>query len=215
MPRLSFVPTYNHEQTLIAPVAGVDEVGRGPWAGPVVAAAVILNPHAIPDGLHDSKLLTAAKREALYPLICAAAQVGIGQASVAEIDQYNIRQATHLAMQRAITALPTSPASALVDGNDAPPLPCFVRTLIKGDSLSLSIAAASIIAKVTRDRLMHVLAQVHDGYGWATNMGYGTAAHAAGIKTFGVTEHHRRSFAPIRAALAEETKGVHENSLRY
>jgi ribonuclease HII len=208
MPRLSFAPTFVFESMLHGPVAGVDEAGRGPWAGPVVAAAVILDPATVPDGLHDSKLLSAAKRETLYPLILRHAYVGIGEASVLEIDTHNIRQATHLAMQRAIAALPDPPTSALVDGNDAPPLPCIVKTVIKGDSLSLSIAAASIIAKVTRDRLMQALAKHYDGYGWAKNMGYGTALHAAAIQSLGVTVHHRRSYAPIKAALAMETKGV-------
>ncbi len=212
MPRSAFAPTYDLEQTLAGPIAGVDEAGRGPWAGPVVAAAVILNPTAIPTGLNDSKQLSTARRDALFPQIIAAAHVGIGEASVAEIDRLNIRQATHLAMTRALAALPIAPSTALIDGNDAPKLACNVCTLIKGDSLSLSIAAASIIAKVTRDRLMHILAQSHAGYGWERNMGYGTAGHATAISQFGVTLHHRRSFAPIRAALARETKGVHENS---
>jgi ribonuclease HII len=211
MPRLSFAPTLDFESALISPVAGVDEAGRGPWAGPVVAAAVILNPAAMPAGLHDSKLLSAAKRDALFPLILAQAHVGIGEASVEEIDQHNIRQATHLAMQRAVAALPFAPTSALIDGNDAPKLPCHTQTLVKGDSLSLSIAAASIIAKVTRDRLMHTLALQFKGYGWDTNMGYGTAAHANAINSLGVTQHHRRSYAPIKAALARETKGVRKN----
>jgi ribonuclease HII len=208
MPRLSFPPTLDFESRFIGPVAGVDEAGRGPWAGPVVAAAVILDQTAIPDGLHDSKLLSAAKRAALFPLILKQAQVGVGMASVAEIDTHNIRKATHLAMQRAIAALPYAPNAALIDGNDAPELSCLTQTIIKGDSLSLSIAAASIIAKVTRDRLMHELAQNYDGYGWTTNMGYGTAAHAAAIERLGVTDHHRRSYAPIKAAMMRETKGV-------
>lgn len=208
MSRLSFAPTLDFETQHIGPVAGVDEAGRGPWAGPVVAAAVILDPAAIPNGLHDSKLLSAARRAALFPLILKHAQVGIGEASVAEIDAYNIRQATHLAMQRAIAALPFAPSAALIDGNDAPKLSCITQTIIKGDALSLSIAAASIIAKVTRDCLMHELAQHYDGYGWTTNMGYGTAAHAAAIERLGVTDHHRRSYAPIKAAMMRETKGV-------
>ncbi len=208
MSRLSFAPTLDFEAQLIGPVAGVDEAGRGPWAGPVVAAAVILNPAAIPKGLHDSKLLSAAKRAALFPIILNQAQVGIGQASVAEIDIHNIRRATHLAMQRAIAALPCAPNAALIDGNDAPKLNCIVQTIVKGDRLSLSIAAASIIAKVTRDLLMCELAQHYDGYGWSTNVGYGTAAHAAAIESLGVTDHHRRSYAPIKAAMMRETKGV-------
>ena len=155
------VPDYSFEATCVAPVAGVDEAGRGPWAGPVVAAAVILNIQAIPAGLNDSKKLTEAKREALFPLIMNTAMVGVGEASVIEIDALNIRRATHLAMQRAVAALSLSPATLLIDGNDAPVFECTTHTLVKGDGRSLSIAAASIIAKVSRDRLMRVLASKH------------------------------------------------------
>jgi ribonuclease HII len=182
-------------------VAGVDEAGRGPWAGPVVAAAAIVDPARLPQGINDSKKLTAAKRDALFDAIMASAQVGVGMASVEEIDELNILGATKLAMLRAIEALPTLPGMALVDGNRAPKLPCKVQTVVKGDSKSLSIAAASIIAKVTRDRLMHQLSLEYPGYGWERNAGYGTAQHQSGLAEHGVTIHHRRSFAPIRELL--------------
>src|SRR5471032_1996984 len=196
------MPHYRHEKRLMTglsgPVCGVDEAGRGPLAGPVVAAAVILMPGRVPKGLNDSKQLTAEKRESLYPLIMEmAVAVGVGEASVGEIDLVNIRQATHLAMARAVRALSIAAEFALVDGNDAPALPCKCDTLIKGDGRSVSIAAASIIAKVHRDRLMIRLHDEHPGYNWRSNKGYGTPDHYSGLKTHGVTVHHRRSFAPI------------------
>jgi len=187
------------------PVCGVDEVGRGPWAGPVLAAAVILDPAQIPAGLNDSKKLTAARREALFEAISATALVAVGAASVAEIDRINILQASFLAMRRAVAGLSTPPAFALIDGNKIPPrLPCAARAIVKGDGRSLSIAAASIIAKVSRDRLMRALAATNPGYGWETNMGYGTKAHQAGLAKRGVTPHHRVSFKPIHKMLCEE-----------
>lgn len=204
------MPDFSYESHHPSPVCGIDEVGRGPWAGPVMAAAVILDPARIPAGLNDSKKLTAARREALVPLIMDMAQVGIGSASVAEIDEINILQATYLAMRRAIAALPTAPAFALIDGNRTPPdLPCPAQTIIKGDSISLSIAAASIVAKVARDRLMADLAAEYPGYGWETNAGYGTAAHQAGLRSHGVTPHHRRSFKPIHKILGQERIADH------
>lgn len=199
------MPDYSHETRILAatpgPLAGIDEVGRGPLAGPVVAAAVILDRKRIPDGLNDSKKLSAKKREALFDVIMDCAMVGIGQASVEEIDAINIRQATHLAMTRAVFALSTQPAIALIDGKDAPPLTCACETLIGGDGLSVSIAAASIIAKVTRDRMMVELHDDHPGYGWNTNMGYGTATHLTALNRLGPTIHHRRSFAPVHKML--------------
>jgi ribonuclease HII len=180
----------------------VDEAGRGPLAGPVVAAAVILDRKRMPKGLNDSKQLSEETREELYPLIMEmAVAVGVGEASVGEIDLVNIRQATHFAMARAVRALSVAAAFALVDGNDAPALPCRCDTLVAGDARSLSIAAASIIAKVTRDRMMRKLHEEHPGYNWCNNKGYGTPEHFVGLKAHGVTVHHRRSFAPIHAIL--------------
>jgi Ribonuclease HII len=200
------MPDFIHETRLIAqygaPLAGVDEVGRGPLCGPVVAAAVILDPARIPDGLNDSKKLTEKKREKLFDIIRRQALAyGLGEASVAEIDSLNIRKATHLAMRRAVEALSLMPGIALVDGNDAPALPCPVETLIGGDGLSVSIAAASIVAKVTRDRLMAELHQTHPQYGWDRNKGYGTAAHLEALRLHGATPHHRKSFAPVHNIL--------------
>lgn len=180
-------------------ICGVDEAGRGPLAGPVVAAAVILERGRIPKGLNDSKQLDEEAREALFPLIMErAVAVGVGEASVEEIDLVNIRQATHLAMARAVRALTVAAEFALVDGNDAPALPCRCDTLVDGDARSVSIAAASIIAKVTRDRMMAALHDQHPGYNWKSNKGYGTAEHYSGLRAHGVTIHHRRSFGPIR-----------------
>jgi len=200
------MPHYRYEsqylKTGTGPVAGVDEAGRGPLAGPVVAAAVILDRKRIPKGLNDSKQLSPEIREAVFPFIMEfAVAVGVGEASVDEIDLVNIRQATHLAMARAVRALSVAAAFALVDGNDAPALPCPCDTLVDGDARSLSIAAASIVAKVTRDRMMDALHAQHPHYGWITNKGYGTAEHLAALTRHGTTVHHRRSFAPVRGVL--------------
>lgn len=209
------MPHFRHERRLLdgrSPpffICGVDEVGRGPLAGPVVAAAVILNLKNYPRGLNDSKKLTEARREALFPQIMdMAVAVGLGEANVDEIDLVNIRQATHLAMARAVRALNVAAHFALVDGNDAPALPCPCETIIKGDGVSLSIAAASIVAKVTRDRLMAALHDDHPGYNWARNKGYGTADHLAGLKTCGVSIHHRRSFSPVHNILYGDESGT-------
>jgi ribonuclease HII len=217
------MPHYIYEsrllKTMAGPVCGVDEAGRGPLAGPVVAAAVILDRKRIPKGLNDSKQLTEEEREALFPQIMEnAVAVGVGEASVGEIDLVNIRQATHLAMARAVRALAVSAEFALVDGNDPPALPCRCDTLIDGDGRSLSIAAASIIAKVTRDRMMHVLHDKHPGYLWRNNKGYPTPEHMAALRDLGATEHHRRSFAPVRAVIhnilyVEETGNSMTNAL--
>lgn len=180
------------------PVAGVDEAGRGPWAGPVVAAAVILDPDNIPDGLNDSKKLSAEKRDALFDRITATAACACVAAPVERIDRDNILAATIWAMERSVTGLVAAPGFVLVDGNRLPRLSCEARAVVKGDGLSLSIAAASIIAKVTRDRMMAKLAQEFPGYGWERNKGYGTREHARALKQLGPTPHHRRSFAPIR-----------------
>ncbi len=183
-------------------ICGIDEAGRGPWAGPVVASAVILDQHDTPQGLNDSKKLTPEKREALFDPILKSAHVGIGIVSAAEIDAINILQATYLAMKRAVQNLNPLPTLALVDGNRAPPLPCAVQTIIKGDALSLSIAAASIIAKVTRDRIMVELEKQYPDYGFAKHKGYGTAVHAAALRRLGPCAEHRKSFKPISNLLA-------------
>ena len=200
------MPHYIFESRVLkerpGPICGVDEAGRGPLAGPVVAAAVILNRKKTPKGLNDSKQLTPEDREELYPLIMhMALAVGVGEASVDEIDLINIRQATHLAMARAVRALAIAADFALVDGNDAPALPCPCDTIIDGDARSVSIAAASIIAKVTRDRMMAALHEVHPGYGWLTNKGYSTEEHLEALNRLGPCIHHRRSFAPVHRLL--------------
>lgn len=179
-------------------IAGIDEAGRGPWAGPVCAAAVILDPARPIPGLADSKVLTAPRREALSARIRAEATVwGLGWASVAEIDALNIRQATHLAMRRAVEALRVVPTLARVDGNDAPDLPCPAETLIGGDALDPAISAASILAKVARDAEMLALDAAHPGYGFAAHKGYGTAVHAAALARLGPCAAHRHSFRPV------------------
>ncbi|MDJ0685868.1 MAG: ribonuclease HII [Alphaproteobacteria bacterium] len=187
-------------------VAGLDEVGRGPWAGPVTACAVVIDRTRFPDdlanALDDSKRLTAAKRDRLYALLISTVEYAIAEASVAEIDSLNILQASLLAMRRAVQALPNPPDAALVDGNRDPGLGLPTQCIVKGDGMSLSIAAASIIAKVTRDRQMARLAETYPGYGWERNAGYGVKAHRQALAALGVTPHHRRSFAPIRALLA-------------
>jgi ribonuclease HII len=194
------MPDYRIEQTCPAPVAGIDEAGRGPLAGPVVAAAVILDVAQMKAigrlGLDDSKKLVRAKREALFAALPECALIGIGEASVAEIDNLNILNATFLAMRRAVDALAVPPSHLLVDGNQTPKtLSHFsVTPLVRGDGRSLSIAAASIVAKVTRDRIMARLAEDHPGYGWERNAGYGTEAHRRAIAAYGFTPHHRRSF---------------------
>jgi ribonuclease HII len=190
-------------------VVGIDEAGRGPWAGPVVAAAAWLDRAALDPSLlarlDDSKRLAPAAREGLYRQLVAVApggaRIGVGEASVAEIDALNILQASLLAMARAVAGLGLAPDAALVDGNRAPDLPCPVETVVKGDARSLSVAAASIVAKVTRDRQMAALARRHPGYGWERNQGYGTAEHRAALARLGVTPEHRRSFRPVREAL--------------
>ena len=183
-------------------ICGVDEVGRGPLAGPVTAAAVILDPDHIPRGLDDSKRLTVRRRAALAAEIADRAEVSIAHASVAEIETHNILRASHLAMIRAIAGLSVPPGHVLIDGNMVPRgLNHSSETLVGGDGRSLSIAAASIVAKVTRDALMADLARAHPGYGWERNAGYGTAQHKAALLDLGVTPHHRRGFKPIHNIL--------------
>ena len=190
------------EQACLGLVCGVDEAGRGPWAGPVSAAAVILHPERVPEGLNDSKKLSEKKRDALEPLIKEAAVAwAVGFASVAEIAELNILHATGLAMRRAVEALAPAPVFALVDGNYAFPLPCTVKTVVKGDALSCSIAAASILAKVARDRLMAELDQLYPGYSFSSHKGYRAQAHADGLLKLGPCPEHRMSWAPVQLAL--------------
>ena len=209
------MPDFAIERRCEGVVCGVDEAGRGPLAGPVVAAAVIIDRRRfrgeLRGDLDDSKALTRELRESCYRALlgCArvgAVSIGVGAASAREIDRINILRASLLAMARAVgvlqLALGRAPDIALVDGNIAPTLPCAVRTVVKGDARSFSIAAASVIAKVTRDRIMHGLALRYPGYGWETNVGYGTAEHGEAIRLLGVTPHHRRSFAPVRLAIS-------------
>ncbi len=195
------MPDFSLEDSALGVVAGVDEAGRGPWAGPVVAAAAVLDRDTLPaelaERLDDSKRLSRTLRETLFEAMRAHARIGIGIASVAEIDRLNILGATMAAMGRAIARLPVTPDLALVDGNHAPNLPCRVVAVVGGDRRSLSIAAASIAAKVTRDRLMAALAKECPGYGWERNAGYGTAEHRRALARLGPTRHHRRSFAPV------------------
>lgn len=198
------MPDLSWEIRLGGLVAGVDEVGRGPLAGPVVAAAVILDPANLPrelDGLDDSKVLSAEARAHYLTVLRRVAIIGIGAASVGEIDRINILQASMLAMARAVGRLARQPDVALIDGNRAPKLACRAVTLVKGDAISLSIAAASVVAKETRDRAMVQLDARYPGYGWARNAGYPTAAHRAALGVIGLTRHHRRSFGPVRALL--------------
>lgn len=186
-------------------VAGVDEVGRGPLAGPVTAAAVVLDVACIPQGLNDSKKLSPKRREALAAQIMAGCDWAVGHASVEEIDTLNILRASHLAMCRAVAGLRQRPCRVLVDGNLLPrDLPVPGQAVIKGDALSLSIAAASIVAKLLRDRIMVDLAQQHPGYGWDVNAGYPTPAHRRALLDLGITPHHRRSFAPVHKILCKD-----------
>ncbi len=183
------------------PIAGVDEAGRGPLAGPVVAAAVILDPSAIPQGIADSKTLDADARQHLSRAIHATSVVGIGVADVTRIDTDNILNATLWAMAEAVKQLSQKPRLVLVDGNKTPKLACKARAIVKGDAKCLSIAAASIVAKVFRDDLMMELGREHPGYGFEKHKGYGTAEHQDAITRLGVTVHHRRSFRPVQLAL--------------
>ncbi len=196
-------PTFKMEKLYPGHVCGVDEAGRGPWAGPVCAAAVILNPRRIPKGVNDSKKLTAAAREALeIEIKVAAVAWGVAFASVEEIGELNILHATGLAMCRAVEALHVSPIIALVDGNYRFKLPCDVRTVVQGDGQCLSIAAASILAKVARDRLMRQLDTQYPGYHFAAHKGYGAPKHIEALKALGPSPIHRQGWAPIKLALA-------------
>ncbi|MEO8557525.1 MAG: ribonuclease HII [Rhodospirillales bacterium] len=217
------MPTFRLERSLClaGPIAGLDEAGRGPLAGPVVAAAVIVLEHrAMPQRLqrriNDSKKLPREEREIIFAKLheCQTVVIGVGQCSVEEIDTINILRASLLAMRRALDALSVQPLAALVDGNQKPDLPCTVHTVVKGDAKSLSIAAASIIAKVTRDRLMVALADQHPEFGWHRNVGYATAEHRAALDRHGPTPHHRRSFMPMPLFLAARTLHTQESDSR-
>lgn len=194
------MPDLKREKALGGVIAGVDEAGRGPLAGPVVAAAVVLParlPRVLRAELDDSKKLSAKARESLYSVLIGCATCGVGIAEVEEIDRINILRASLEAMRRAVEALGVAVDCALVDGNQKPPLGCRIECVVGGDGASLSIAAASVIAKVTRDRMMVAYAAAHPGYGWETNMGYGTREHCAALKRLGPTPLHRRSFQPV------------------
>ena len=202
-------PDFSFEDAAIARglslVAGVDEAGRGPLAGPVVAAAVILDPKNILPGLNDSKQLSAKRREQLYVILMDTADVAIGTATVAEIEQINILRASHLAMQRAVAGLAKTPHHVLIDGQMLPRgFNVSAQAIIRGDARSLSIAAASIVAKTWRDRLMVDLAQQYPGYGWDHNAGYPTKGHKNALQNLGVTPHHRRLFKPVYNILYQE-----------
>ena len=198
------MPDMMLEMACPGPVCGVDEAGRGPWAGPVSAGAVILDPNRLPEGLDDSKKLTAKARAALeLDIKDKALAWGVGLASVEEIEELNILHATGLAMRRAVEALAITPAFALVDGNYRFKLPCEIKTVVKGDAISSSIAAASILAKVARDRLMTEMDAVYPGYGFAAHKGYHAQVHIEALRTLGPCAIHRRSWEPVRLLLIE------------
>ncbi len=194
-------PSFEIEDTIPGLIAGIDEAGRGPLAGPVVAAAVVLDPATMPEGLRDSKTLTEKRRTEIATAIWKTSAVGVGVSSVDEIDEINILQATLLAMSRAAANLPVPPAACIVDGNIKPKLSIPAYTVVKGDAKSFSIAAASIIAKTTRDQMMRELAREFPAYAWERNKGYGVAMHREALAAHGVTPHHRKSFAPIHNML--------------
>src|SRR5215831_5815553 len=207
-------PTFRRERAAIKrgvfPVAGCDEAGRGPLAGPVVAAAVILDPKHIPRGLNDSKKLAAVEREKLYERIFATSEVGVAVGSPIRIDRDNIRRASLWALARAVAALPVRPRLVFVDGIDRIDAGCDCEAVISGDALVLSIAAASIVAKVVRDRLMMQIGAAHPGYGFERHMGYAVPEHCRALSTLGPTVHHRRSFAPVAVAYSERGQVVDE-----
>jgi ribonuclease HII len=190
-------PSYKFDQVYETPIIGVDEVGRGPLAGPVISAAIVLNKEKIPEGINDSKKLSKKKREVINEELISQHKFAIGIASVEEIDKINILQASLLAMKRAVLNLNIKPQTILVDGNKLPDLEYNMYPIIKGDSKSISIAAASIIAKVYRDKLMQDLSLQYPGYYWEKNSGYGTKQHLLALDNLGVTPIHRKSFAPI------------------
>lgn len=200
------VPTFELEATELSlaggPIAGVDEAGRGPWAGPVVAAAVVLDPDRIPQGIDDSKVLDPEERERLFERIGATAiGIGVGVGEVERIERDNILAATMWAMSQAVSKLSCRPRLVIIDGNRAPRLKCETRTIVKGDAKCLSIAAASIVAKVTRDRMMIALAREVPGYGFERHKGYGTPEHREALLRLGLSTHHRKSWKSVQLAL--------------
>ena len=202
-------PDFSYERAAMdrgfARIAGVDEVGRGPLAGPVTACAVVLDMSRIPEGLNDSKKLSAKRRESLAEAILSCAEVSVASARVEEIDQLNILRASHLAMERAVAGLLTPPDHCLIDGNLIPKgLTVSAEAIVKGDSKSVSISAASIVAKIRRDYVMSALAQQYPGYGWETNAGYPSKSHRLALQNLGVTPHHRRSFKPVHNILYQQ-----------
>ncbi|MET0277726.1 MAG: ribonuclease HII [Pseudorhodoplanes sp.] len=209
-------PTFRRERKAyksgVWPVAGCDEAGRGPLAGPVVAAAVVLDPDRIPRGLNDSKKLTPEVREQLYARICATAEVGVAFASPTRIDRDNILRASLWALAQAVAALPCRPKLVFVDGRDRIAVPCECQAVISGDALVLSIAAASIVAKVTRDRLMKEIGAAHPGYGFERHMGYCVPEHFEALNRLGPTIHHRQSFSPVAIASGRISRPVSEVS---
>jgi len=204
MKKQSPKPTYDLERDIGGVICGVDEVGRGPLAGPVIAAAVILNPENIPHHLNDSKKLSAKKRQELNDIILATAEYGYGEANLEEIDELNILHASMLAMQRAVANLPRKVDHILVDGNRIPDFDAPATAVIKGDQKSVSIAAASIIAKIKRDFLMKKLGEIHPEYGWERNSGYGTREHMKALNLVGPSRFHRKSFTPIRDLMTQQ-----------
>ena len=211
-------PSFRRERALIKrgvwPVAGCDEAGRGPLAGPVVAAAVVLDPKRIPKGMDDSKRLTAERREELFEEICATASFAVAFASPARIDRDNILRASLWALMRAVQSLPEAPRHVFVDGRDRIDVGCDCQAVISGDALVVSIAAASIVAKVTRDRLMTRLGAAHPGYGFERHMGYSVPEHFEALERLGPTIHHRRSFAPVSALYGVEADAVEDGETR-
>jgi ribonuclease HII len=211
-------PTFRRERAAmnrgVFPVAGCDEAGRGPLAGPVVAAAVVLDPERIPRGLNDSKKLGREERERLYEKICATAQVAVAFGSIARIDRDNILQASLWALARAVRAFPVRPLLVFVVGRDKIDAGCDCQAVISGDALVVSIAAASIVAKVTRDRLMTRLGAAHPGYGFERHMGYSVPEHFEALEKLGPTIHHRRSFAPVSALCAPEPVASEDSGTR-
>jgi ribonuclease HII len=211
LPEEDIRPTFRRERAALKrgvwPVAGCDEAGRGPLAGPVVAAAVILDPKHVPRGLDDSKKLDPQTREKLYGRICASAEVAVAFAPPARIDRDNILRASLWALARAVAGLPVRPRLVFVDGRDRIDSPCDCEAVVSGDAIIASIAAASIVAKVTRDRLMIRLGLLHPGYGFESHKGYSVPEHFDALARLGPTIHHRRSFAPVAAAYGDPITG--------